>query len=60
MENHFEDTSEKNEALLGELFSSSHLETLLSPECDLWSLDMQSLLNDQGGNWQRYGPHVIL
>lgn len=60
MQEHFEDTREKNEALLGELFSSFHLQTLLSPDCALWSLDIQSVLDEQGDDWQRYGPHVVL
>nr|XP_035949632.1 HAUS augmin-like complex subunit 7 isoform X2 [Halichoerus grypus] len=52
---HFEDTREKNEALLGELFSRPQLQTLLSPECDPWPLDAQPLLAQQ-----RASPSVEL
>ncbi|XP_019680036.1 HAUS augmin-like complex subunit 7 isoform X1 [Felis catus] len=57
---HLEDTREKNEVLLGELFSSPHLQTLLSPECEPWSLDIQPFLRQQSGAWQRASPCVEL
>ncbi|XP_037368674.1 HAUS augmin-like complex subunit 7 [Talpa occidentalis] len=55
---HFEDTREKNEALLGELFSCSYLQSLLSPECDPWPLDMRPLLEQRSEEWRRASPSV--
>ncbi|XP_024611600.1 HAUS augmin-like complex subunit 7 isoform X2 [Neophocaena asiaeorientalis asiaeorientalis] len=55
---HFEDTREKNEALLGEFFLSPHLQTLLSPECDAWPLGVQPLLDKQSNAWQRASPSI--
>ncbi|TKC37865.1 hypothetical protein EI555_009202, partial [Monodon monoceros] len=55
---HFEDTREKNEALLGEFFLSPHLQMLLSPECDAWPLGVQPLLDKQSNAWQRASPSI--
>ncbi|XP_007456728.1 PREDICTED: HAUS augmin-like complex subunit 7 [Lipotes vexillifer] len=55
---HFEDTREKNEALLGEFFLSPHLQMLLSPECDAWPLGVQPLLDKQSNAWQRTSPSI--
>ncbi|XP_039722862.1 HAUS augmin-like complex subunit 7 [Pteropus medius] len=52
VEEHFKDTKEKTEALLGDFFSSSHLQVLLSPESDLWSMDWESF-DKQSSDWQR-------
>lgn len=52
VQQHFKDTKEKNEALLGDLFSGSHLQVLLSPESDLWSMDWESF-DKQSSGWQR-------
>lgn len=60
VQEHFEDTREKNETLLGEVFSSFQLQMLLSPECAPWYLDMQSLLDEEGSDWQRANSSVAL
>lgn len=51
-----EDIREKNEALLGELFLSPHLQTLLSPDCDPGPLDVQPLLDKPRGDRRRCVP----
>ncbi|XP_012589913.1 PREDICTED: HAUS augmin-like complex subunit 7 [Condylura cristata] len=55
---HFEETREKNEAWLGELFACPRLQSLLSPRCDPWPLDVQPLLDQQSDEWWRARPSV--
>ncbi|XP_036847427.2 HAUS augmin-like complex subunit 7 [Manis javanica] len=50
------DTRKKNEVLLRTVFSNLHLQTLLTPECGLWPLDVQPILNKQSDDWQRASP----
>ncbi|XP_065772402.1 HAUS augmin-like complex subunit 7 isoform X3 [Muntiacus reevesi] len=57
-EERFEDTREKTEELLGELFSSPCLQTLLRPECEPWPVDVQLLLDKQSNNRQEASPSV--
>uniref|UniRef100_A0A8D0TDS5 HAUS augmin like complex subunit 7 n=1 Tax=Sus scrofa TaxID=9823 RepID=A0A8D0TDS5_PIG len=57
---HLEDIREKNEALLGELFLSPHLQTLLSPDCDPGPLDVQPLLDKPRGDRRSTSPSVEL
>ncbi|XP_023972564.1 HAUS augmin-like complex subunit 7 isoform X5 [Physeter macrocephalus] len=58
VEEHFEDTREKNEALLGEFFLSPRLQVLRSPECDAWPLGEQPLPDKQSNAWQRTSPSI--
>uniref|UniRef100_A0A8C9DJC8 HAUS augmin like complex subunit 7 n=1 Tax=Prolemur simus TaxID=1328070 RepID=A0A8C9DJC8_PROSS len=56
LKEYFRDTTEKNEALLEEFFSSPHLQTLLNPRCNPWPMDMRSLFYKQSDDWQRDSP----
>lgn len=57
-EERFEDTREKTEGLLGELFSSSCLQMLLRPKCEPWPVDVQPLLDKQSDDRQGASPLV--
>ncbi|XP_049728402.1 HAUS augmin-like complex subunit 7 isoform X4 [Elephas maximus indicus] len=50
VDQHFKDLRDKNEALLGDLFSGPYLQALLNPDCDPWPLDVQPLLDQQKDN----------
>uniref|UniRef100_G1SHF0 HAUS augmin like complex subunit 7 n=1 Tax=Oryctolagus cuniculus TaxID=9986 RepID=G1SHF0_RABIT len=56
LQEHLEDTREKNEELLQEVFSSSHLQALLSPRRDPWPLDVQPVLEEQSEQRQSASP----
>ncbi|XP_006900050.1 PREDICTED: HAUS augmin-like complex subunit 7 [Elephantulus edwardii] len=54
-EQHFRATREKNQMLLGDLLSDPNLQTLLSPERDLWPMEGQDLLDQQHAFSRRPG-----
>lgn len=53
LQEYFEDTLEKNEDMLGEVFSSCRLQTLLSPRRDPWPLDVQPVFDEQSAKHPR-------
>ncbi|XP_023561092.1 HAUS augmin-like complex subunit 7 isoform X2 [Octodon degus] len=53
---HVEDTVEKNEIMLAELFSGTNVDALLNSELELWPLDVQPALEGQSAECEGAGP----
>ncbi|KAM6151632.1 HAUS augmin-like complex subunit 7 [Rhynchocyon petersi] len=60
VEQHFGDTKEKNESLLGDLLSDPHLQSLLSPESDLLPVDIEHILDQKLTTTFSHRPGVTL